>query len=285
MSYQRRDLTVQITLAQGTFDEQSGNILTAKNMKCECSISAYGGISGTSLNLSLYGLSLDKMSKLTSKAQRYIAQEQNLIKVMANDETVFLGTITSARINLNQMPDAPIEIVANSVGYERTIPCTPTSINGTTSVASMVQAIANKVGLKFVNIDVDAKATNEHAHGNAIQQIQYLAQAYDFYADIDIGSVIIYKSQSAIDAVVPHVSPDNGLLGYPIFYDMGINFRCMFSSALRVGRKVNLQTSLPNGSGEYMITHGTTHYLSSNMDGGLWDTFVVAYPIENIGAN
>lgn len=285
MSYQRRDLTVQITLAQGTFDEQSGNILTLKNMKCECSISAYGGISGTSLNMSLYGLSLDKMAKLTSKAQRYIDQPQNLIKVMANDETVFLGTITSARINLNQMPDAPIEMVANAVGYERTLPCTPTSINGTTSVASMVQAIANKVGLKFVNIDVDAKATNEHAQGNAIQQIQYLAQAYDFIDDIDVGTVFIYKSQSTIDGIIPHVSPENGLLGYPIFYDMGINFRCVFSSALRVGRKVNLQTSLPHGSGEYLITHGTTHYLSSNMDGGLWDTFVVAYPLQNIGAN
>lgn len=52
MTYQRRELTVEFTLAEGSFDSQNGNVLTAKNMKCECSISAYGGITGTSLNLS-----------------------------------------------------------------------------------------------------------------------------------------------------------------------------------------------------------------------------------------
>lgn len=285
MTYQRRELTVEFTLAEGSFDSQNGNVLTAKNMKCECSISAYGGITGTSLNLSMYGLSLDKMAKLTNKAQRYISQKQNLVKVIANDETIFVGTITSSRINLNQMPDAPIEIVANAVGYERTQPCAPTSVKGTTPVASMVQAIANKAGLKFVNIDVDAQATNEYAKGNAIQQIEYLAHAYGFSEEIDVGTVTIFKGDNAIDSIVPHVSPQTGLIGYPIFYDIGINFRTMFSSSLKIGRKVRLETILPNGSGEYLITNGTTHYLSSNMDGGLWDTFVVAYPLENIGAN
>nr|DAM64837.1 MAG TPA: tail protein [Caudoviricetes sp.] len=285
MTYQRRELTVEFTLAEGSFDSQNGNVLTAKNMKCECSISAYGGITGTSLNMSMYGLSLDKMAKMTNKAQRYISQKQNLVKVVANDETIFVGTITSSRINLNQMPDAPIEIVANATGYERTQPCAPTSVKGTTPVASMVKAIANKAGLKFVNIDVDAQATNEYAKGNAIQQIEYLAHAYGFSHEIDVGTVTIFKGENAIDAIVPYVSPQTGLIGYPIFYDVGINFRTMFSSALKIGRKVQLQTSLPNGSGEYLITNGTTHYLSSNMDGGLWDTFVVAYPLENIGAN
>lgn len=285
MSYNKKKLEIEFTLAKGNFQEPNGNILSVSNMKCECAISAYGGISGTSMNLSLYGLSLDKMSKLTSKAQRYIAQEQNQIKVTANDETVFIGTITSSRINLNQMPDAPIEIVANATGYERTQPCAPTSVKGTTPVASMVQAIASKAGLKFVNIDVDAQATNEYAKGNAIQQIEYLAHAYGFFHEIDVGTVTIFKGENAIDAIVPYVSPQTGLIGYPIFYDVGINFRTMFSSALKIGRKVQLQTSLPNGSGEYLITNGTTHYLSSNMDGGLWDTFVVAYPLENIGAN
>lgn len=283
MTYQRRELEVEFTLKSGTFDQQNGNVLRVKNMKCEMSISAFGGVTGTTLDMSLWGLSLDHMSKLTSKAQRFISQEQNLIKVVANGETVFLGTITASRVNLNQMPDAPIEITANAVGYERTITCTPTSVQGVTDVASLVQTIASKVGLKFVNVDVKIKAQNVHYSGNAIQQIQTIANDYDFYADVDIGTVYIYTSQNAIDAVMPFVSPQQGLLGYPIFYDIGINFRCMFSSSIRVGRKVRLETSLPNGSGEYLITQGTTHYLSSYVEGGPWETMVVAYALENLG--
>lgn len=283
MTYQRRDLEIEFTLKSGTFDQQNGNVLRVKNMKCEMSISAFGGVTGTTMDMSLWGLSLDHMSKLTSKAQRFISQEQNLIKIVANGETVFLGTITASRINLNQMPDAPIEITANAVGYERTITCSPTSVQGVTDVASLIQTIASKVGLKFVNVDVNLKAQNAHYSGNAIQQIQTIANDYDFYADVDIGTVYIYTSQNAIDAVIPFVSPQNGLLGYPIFYDIGINFRCMFSSAIRVGRKVKLETSLPNGSGEYLITQGTTHYLSSYVEGGPWETMVVAYALENLG--
>jgi len=283
MTYQRRELEVEFTLKSGTFDQKNGNVLSVKNMKCEMSISAFGGATGTTLEMSLWGLSLDYMAKLTVKTQSYILQKQNLIKVKANGETVFIGTIAASRINLNQMPDAPIEIMANAIGYERTIPCSPTSVQGVTDVASLVQAIANKVGLKFVNIDVDVKAQNAHYSGNAIQQIQAIANDYDFYADIDIGTVYIYTNQTEIDAIVPFVSPEHGLIGYPIFYDIGINFQCMFSSSIRVGRKLRLETSLPNGSGEYRITHGTTHYLSTFVEGGPWETMVVAFPLENIG--
>lgn len=284
MTYQRRELEVELTLAEGKFDDQGGNVLTLKNMKCEMSISAYGGATGTTMDMSLWGLSLNYMSKLTVKAQRYIAQKQNLVKIKANGETIFIGTIVSSRINLNQMPDAPIEITANAVGYERSIECAPTSVRGVTDVSSLVESIAAKVGLKFVNVDVNKKVENAYYQGNAIQQIQDIALHYDFYADVDMGTVYIYTGSSSLDTIVPFVSPSNGLLGYPIFYDIGINFRCLFSSAIRVGRKIRLETSLPNGSGEYLIRQGTTHYLSSMVEGGPWETMIVGYPLEKIGA-
>lgn len=283
MSYQRRRLEIEFTLAEGAFDEPNGNILTVSEMKCELSISAFGGVTGTTMDMRLYGLSLDYMAKLTNKAQNFIAQKQNLVKVSANDEVIFIGTITASRINLNLMPDAPIEISANAVGYERTIPCAPTSVKGTTSAASLIEAIANKAGLKFTNVDVDKVAVNPHYRGNAIQQIQSIATDYDFYADVDIGRVTIYTGQYKIDETVPFVSPEHGLIGYPIFYDMGINFTCMFSSAIRVGRDIKLETSLPNGSGTYRVIQGTSHYLSSWVEGGPWHTFVVGSPLENLG--
>ena len=278
MTYQKRELEVEFTLSEGTFDKAQGNILTLRNMKCEVSISAFGGVTGTTMEMSLWGLSLDYMAKLTVKAQKYIAQKQNLVKVKANGETVFLGTIVASRINLNQMPDAPIEITANALGYERVVPCSPTKFRGETAVADLVESICRKVGLAFVNVDVKVKTINPYYEGNAIAQINTNAHDYGFSVDVDVGVASIYTGIKPIDGVTPFVSPQHGLIGYPIFYDLGINFRCVFSSSIRVGRKVILETSLPNGSGQYRIDPGTTHYLSSMVEGGPWESMVVAMP-------
>ncbi len=55
MSYKERELTVSFTLANGTFDGDIGDTLTVKGFKCEAAISAFGGATGTILELSLWG--------------------------------------------------------------------------------------------------------------------------------------------------------------------------------------------------------------------------------------
>lgn len=69
MSYKEREITVEFTLANGTFDGKKGNTLIAENFKCELSVSAYGGATGTMMELSLWGLSLDNMAKLTTNSR------------------------------------------------------------------------------------------------------------------------------------------------------------------------------------------------------------------------
>ncbi|HGY4818940.1 TPA: hypothetical protein ACNV1K_003667 [Klebsiella aerogenes] len=278
MSYKQRELTVSFTLANGTFDGDVGDTLTVKGFKCEAAISAFGGATGTILELSLWGLSLVNMAKLTTNAQKIISEEQNAIRVYAGDDRVFSGSITSARINLNQMPDAPIEITAAAAGRERLIPCEPTSIRGDVSVADMIRALAFKVGLKFINVDVKSTERNPAYKGNAIKQILEIASAHNITANIDFGTVTIYTGKKPSDSVVPLISPEHGLIGYPIFYDMGINFRCIYSPVLKLNTKIILETMLPHASGEWIIQAGTTHYLSCKIPGGLWETFVVAAP-------
>ncbi|MEA4541488.1 hypothetical protein VBQ28_25845 [Klebsiella pneumoniae] len=278
MSYKERELTVSFTLANGTFDGDIGDTLTVKGFKCEAAISAFGGATGTMMELSLWGLSLENMAKLTTNAQKIISAEQNAIVVYAGDTRVFSGSITSARINLNQMPDAPIEITAAAAGRERLIPCEPTSIRGDADVADMIRALAFKVGLKFINVDVKSTERNPVYKGNAIKQIIEIAAAHKITVNIDFGTVTIYTGKKPSDSVVPLISPEHGLIGYPIFYDMGINFRCIYSPSLKLNTKIILETDLPHASGEWIVQAGTTHYLSCKVPGGLWETFVVAAP-------
>ncbi|MEH1006082.1 hypothetical protein O1M93_27745, partial [Klebsiella pneumoniae] len=132
------------------------------------------------------------MAKLTTNSEKFFGEQQNAIRVFTGDVCVFMGTIISARVNLNQMPDAPIEITASAIGKEKLVVCEPTSIEGEASVADMINALASKVDLKFVNVDVKSVHSNPYYEGNAIEQIQKIAADHNIIADIDFGTVTIY---------------------------------------------------------------------------------------------
>jgi hypothetical protein len=280
MTYKQRNLTIEFTLGDGDFDGQGGNIITFKNMKCELSIAAFGGVTGTTMQMSLYGLSLEYMARLTIKSQKWLKEKQNAIRVWANDELVFSGSITSARVDLNRMPDAPIELTANAVSDIRRERFEETSLNGNLDIGEVAASIASRAGLKFINKGVSIKASSVHLPGNAIAQLNKLAYDYQFNMDMSLGLVIIYPKGESVDSIVPLISPEHGLKGYPIFSDTGITFRCTYSPLIRMGRKFILESDLPHASGEYQVLEGTTYYLSSNTEGGLWDVFVVAQPTD-----
>lgn len=279
MTYKIRDLKVEFTLTDGEFESGRGNVLTITNAKVDCAISAYGGTSATQMDMSVWGLSLDYMAKISGKSQTQIQAKKNLVKVTADGEVVFVGTIISARINLTQSPDAPLEITANTAGYYQAIPITDTYVKGPTTAQDVVKSICNQVGLRFANYGVDIPIKDVHFKGNAIEQINKISSDYGFSFDLNTETISIFKYGIAKDNIIPSVSSETGLIGYPVFYDLGIAFRCMFSTAIVVARFIDLQTMLPNASGRYQVCEGTTHYLSSNVEGGFWETYVVGFPV------
>lgn len=48
------------------------------------------------MELSLWGLSLDNMAKLTTNSEKFFGEQQNAIRVFTGDVCVFMGTIISA---------------------------------------------------------------------------------------------------------------------------------------------------------------------------------------------
>jgi hypothetical protein len=95
-------------------------------------------------------------------------------------------------------------------------------------VADMIRALAFKVGLKFINVDVKSTERNPVYKGNAIKQIIEIAAAHKITVNIDFGTVTIYTGKNPL-ILLFHYFSRTGLIGYPIFYDMGINFRCIYS--------------------------------------------------------
>lgn len=273
MTYKKRTLKFQFTLSEGAFDESGNNILTIDNIKAEVEIGAYGGISGTSLEARIFGLSLEHIALLSYKGIQLNGAKQNMVKVWADDRPLFFGSITGSFSDLNQMPDAPLIISAFSTGFDQSIVSPPFSKEGIASVAEIITTIAAGIGYNVINNGVNLKVENPYFVGNPIAQIQQCAELAGIEADFRLGAIYIWPRNGSVDDQIPFISPQTGLIGYPIFTKIGINFQCQYSDLIIRGRKIQLETSLPNGSGIYTV-QSATHHLSTWMEGGPWTTMV-----------
>lgn len=275
MTYKKRILKFEFTLKDGAFDENGNNILTIDNIKAEIQIGAYGGITGTTLEARVYGLSIDNMALLSYKGVQINGAKQNMMKVWADDRPVFCGSITNCFADLNQMPDAPLIISAFSTGFDQSITAPPFSKEGVASVSEIITTIAASIGYTVVNNGVLAKLENPYFEGNPIAQIQQCAHAAGIEIDFRLGAIYIWPQGGSVDDTIPLISPRHGLIGYPVFSNYGINFQCQYSDLILRGRKVQLETDLPNGSGVYTV-QSAQHHLSTWSEGGPWSTIVWA---------
>ncbi|PLR20421.1 hypothetical protein PZBJ_20450 [Pantoea endophytica] len=271
MTYKKRSLKFEFKLKEGKFDDKGNDTLTIDNVKAEMEIGAYGGVSGSTLDCRLFGLSLELMAKLSYKGIQLDGAKQNMLKIWADGKVVFFGSITNCFADFNQMPDAPLIISGNATGYEQSIPASPFSASGSVDVADVITTIAKSIGYTVVNSGVSYKISNPYFDGNPIEQIRKACKAAGINYDPRLGVIFIWPQTGAVDDVKPLISPSTGLLGYPVFSNYGVTFQCTYSDLIVIGRRCQLETSLPNASGIYTI-HAATHHLTSWTEGGPWTT-------------
>ncbi|WP_289365961.1 baseplate hub protein [Pantoea stewartii] len=275
MTYKKRSLKFQFKLKSGAFDDKGNDTLTIDNIKAEVEVGAYGGISGTTLDARIFGLSLKQMGLLSYKGIQLNGAQQNIIKIWADDKPIFYGSITNCVADLNQMPDAPLIISAFATGFDQSIIASPFSASGSVDVADIITSIAKSIDYTVVNRGVNVKLANPYFEGNPISQINQCAHAAGIEIDYRLQVIYIWPQGKPVDDSVPFVSKGSGLLGYPIFNNYGLTFSCSYSDLIIRGRNVKIETDLPNASGIYTIQQAT-HHLSSWTEGGPWVTRVWA---------
>lgn len=76
-------------------------------------------------------------------------------------------------------------------------------------------------------------------------------------------------------AVVPVFASDGNraaaVLGYPVYTMTGLSATTIFCPDLFIGRRVHLESSLPNVTGDYQLT-GVIHTITSRTVGGPWNS-------------
>jgi hypothetical protein len=273
VAFTEKLLSFQFTLAQGSF-QGGGNSLTVEGLRATAKIIKSGGADMSTLEASIYGMTLSQMNQLTLVGINITQVGKNTIIVQAGDaetgmSTVFQGTITSAWMDGTTMPEVPFRVQANAALFEAVTPQTPTSVQGQADVAQMMSKIAQTLGLNFENNSVSAKLANPYFFGTGRTQALAIAQAAGIEWIIDNGTLAIWPPGQSRQGAATTVSKDTIMVGYPGFNQMGIVVKVLWVNTLEYGMTIQVQSDITPACGTWVI-YSMDYDLSSQLPHGPW---------------
>lgn len=285
--YNQRSLRFEFTNETSSFDEKGNNTISISEVRSTVSFQSAGNLFGTQVNVSLFGLSMELLASLSSKAMGLFGSDTERIsmKIYVGDTAIFVGYMTSSIANMNTAPNSALMITATANADLQNKPSPPFSFNGATPVTSVITAICKAAGYSPYITGLDGiVATNPHYEGSIFNQLEKLCDDFEIAMSVASPTITFWPQNEKKDDVMPLISPEYGLIGYPIFSNGGVMFQTQFSTLLTTGRNVKLITSLPHASGTYKLT-SVSHELSSWMPDGPWHSVCIANRILNEGEN
>lgn len=257
-SFTQKLLNFSITLAQNaqgaqptSFAEAQGSAspgtISVSGARARVRIANAGAPSSSQADMLIYGLSESLMNQLTTLGVIFNRVEKNQIIVSAgaasnadasaanasqafsqNFPVVFGGTIWLGFGDYSQMPEVPFKIVAQGGLIAAVQSAKPTSYNGSTSVADIIQNIAGQMGVAFENNGVSATLQNPYYPGTLLQQAYQVGE----HANVGVGLVdggtklAIWPSGGSrtSQSSVPLISKTTGMITAPTFAQNGYMF-------------------------------------------------------------
>lgn len=283
--YGKKNLRFDFQNLTSAFEGMDGNDkISISNVMATVSCHSSGNLFGTQVNVSIFGLGMDLLAALSSRAMgTYGSNTESVsLSIFVDDVAIFVGKLTSSIANMNAAPNSALMITATANADLQDKVAQPFSFSGPTSAEEIINAICKPVGYSPMIVGLRGKAvTNPHYEGSVFEQLEKLCYEMQISMSVTPPKISFWDSNKKRDDIVPLVSSQNGLIGYPVFSNGGVMFQTQFSPLLTTGRNIRLETSLPHASGEYSLG-SVTHELSSWVSGGPWHSVCIANrPIES----
>ena len=299
MALVKRKLRVTITLATisgqaQTFDNSGGaDSVIIENLRMTASVMYAGATSMGTLDLTIYGLSLSTINKLSTMGLRLNQLPKNKIVLEAgedpdgsgafqNGSTVYTGYTLSALADFNASPETAFHISAQTMAPQSVETATASSFPGSAEIATIMSGIATKLSLKFENSGVTGSLSNVYLSGSYKDQAQQCVSDAGINWNAGEGGVLaIWPKFGSRGGQVPVISPQTGMVGYPTWSALGIDVRTLYNGSVGFGGKVHVDTSVSKASGDYTV-YGLAHELDCEMPDGRWFSIVNCYnPVLN----
>ena len=269
----KKQLRFVITLGTGKFGSSDANVITLQGYRATVDIDKAGGMMMGTLRARIYGVLQADMNSITTLQWKPQSIIPNTVEVFAIDgvaETlVFAGNIVNAWADYQSMPDVFLHIQAQAAFLNLVKPVPPRSFAGQVDVASVMASIATDMGYTFENNGVDTQLADVYLANTGLEQAKELARAAgcDLYLDDKI--LAITPPNVPRKTQIPTVSSATGLVGYPTFDGVGVNFQTLFNPAIVFGGSGKIESDVQQAAGEWVVT-SVSYRLESERPGGSW---------------
>lgn len=289
--YKQRNLKFEFTAEPGILDDKNNTTLVVENCKAQAQISMGTNVSGNMADVKIYGLSAELISSLSAKGVG--AYNKGSIKIgmniLADDEMVFSGGIYACYADMNEMPEVGLVINAMAGLDLMRASTKPFTLKGYADYSDIINSICIANGYTYEGFNVTGGQTNGYYEGSPLEQIRALCLNARLRFAVNSRKVTVWPidldEKGNIDRskeLAAQVSPEHGLIGYPVYSPAGLTIQAEFSTYIFSGGLIDLTTTLPNASGRY-IANVVTHYLSSWIKGGPWYTVCLITPLGKRG--
>lgn len=269
----KKSLLTRIILGTSSFDEAGNNTITLEGFRTVAEIDKAGGVQMSTLRAKIYGVKQNDMNAITTLTWRPRSLIPNRIEIYAIDGAaqtlVFAGNIVNAWGDYNAMPDVYLHIQAQAAFFAQIKAVPPRSYNGQIDIATVAKQIAQDMGLAFENTGVNIQLNTIYLSNTNLEQLKELVQTANVALYIDDKTLAITPLNVPRKGLVPLISRETGLIGYPTFDKVGVNFQTLFNPAVTFGGAVNLKTDLDQANGQWVVT-SMSHRLESEKPGGAW---------------
>lgn len=280
MAFKKRAIRTSFTLGEGNFGLDGSNNLSLQGNRVSCVVTKAGGPSMGSLQLTIYGMTLSQMNRLSTLGMAVQTVRRNTITVEAGDDesgyaTVFIGTINAAWAAMEAMPEVAFQVEAQTGLLEAVSSAPPASFPGPVSVASAMSSLATQMGLSFQNSGVSVVLPPSYYYGSPRNQAMQIARDANIEWVIDNNVLAIWPKGQARNGMPPLISPETGMVGYPSFTSLGVELRTLFNPSVGYGQKITVQSSLDAANGDWVV-YGLDYELDANLPNGSWFTTIRA---------
>lgn len=277
-TFEKRSIDVLFSIVSGSPDGQPRQI-SFSGLRVSARIRYEAGAYNMA-DIQIYGLSQDFMRQLiTIHAYGWTGNSfvNNRIALRYTDETnvtIFEGGIVSALIDYNTAPEVPFAILASATHMEQMTAPEALSFPGSVTVETILQKILGKsAGKTLENKGVDTVLTDESVNGSVMDMIDQVCRHANIEYWMQNNTLIIAPKGATDKSTTPiELTPETGLVGWPVLTQYGCNALALFSPDYVAMRTVKLACpALFDGTRLFFI-NGMTHEIDSEVPGGRWHT-------------
>lgn len=315
-SLTKKKIDVTFWVASGGFgNDTTSDTATLSGYRCRVDVVDAGMRSGSSLQLTIEGVPLAMMNRMSVLTGRVNADDQNAypvtqnrVLVQAGDDqrgmsTVFYGNVSEAFADFAGAPNVAFHITAYGNIALGTDVAFPISSKGPVKASSVYSQIAAAAGLTLIDHGVTNVLQSHYFCGTLAQQLDKVSTAtrtvyrtHMVGPDNASGVLEVWPraSKGTTRSGVVLVSKATGLIGYPAYSQTGVQFSTLFNPNIAFWGPVQLQsdytpaawTDNRNGQIGKMPSDGSwivsriAHNLASELPGGPWMTIVEAIRIH-----